>query len=36
MIEWMIVVPAMGTAFIDRLASSIPFWMAVGTSLALP
>src|SRR3972149_5251608 len=32
----MIVDPAIGTGFIALRASSTPFWMAVGTSLALP
>ncbi len=30
------VVPIIGTSNIDLLASSTPFWMAAGTSLALP
>ncbi len=33
---WMIVLPARGTSNRLRLASSVPFWMARGTSLALP
>ena len=30
------VLPAIGTENTLRLASSVPFWMASGTSLALP
>src|ERR687897_69767 len=33
---WVIVEPASGTSNRLRLASSVPFWMASGTSLALP
>ena len=33
---WVIVLPARGTSNRLRLASSVPFWMASGTSLALP
>ena len=33
---WVIVMPASGTSKRLRLASSVPFWMASGTSLALP
>ena len=32
----MMVLPAIGTSNTMRLASSVPFWMASGTSLALP
>ena len=32
----LIVLPAIGTSNIARRAISIPFWMAAGTSLALP
>jgi hypothetical protein len=31
-----IVVPIIGTSIILRLAFSTPFWIAAGTSLALP
>ena len=33
---WVIVDPASGTANTFLRASSIPFWMAAGTSLAFP
>ena len=36
MIGWVIVEPASGTSNRLRLASSVPFWIASGTSLALP
>ena len=36
MIGWVIVEPASGTWKRFFLASSVPFWMARGTSLALP
>ncbi len=36
MVSWMMVVPAMGIITIDLRATSMPFWMAAGTSLALP
>ena len=35
-ISWVIDEPANGTAKRFFFASSIPFWMAAGTSLALP
>src|SRR5690606_19842033 len=34
--SWMIVLPAIGTSNIARRAISIPFWIAAGTSFALP
>ena len=36
MTGWVMVLPASGTANRFFLASSVPFWMARGTSLALP
>ena len=36
MIWWVMVEPASGTGMRFFLASSMPFWMAAGTSLALP
>ncbi len=36
MTGWVIVEPASATSNRLRLASSVPFWIASGTSLALP
>jgi hypothetical protein len=36
MIGWVMVPPARATVKRFFLASSVPFWMARGTSLALP
>ena len=36
MIVWVIVEPASGTAKVFFFASSMPFWIAAGTSFALP
>ena len=33
---WVIVAPASGTLIMEFLASSVPFWIASGTSFALP
>ena len=36
MIGWVMVLPASGTSKRFFFASSVPFWIASGTSLALP